>query len=337
LARSLFESEFLYIDGKSYFEIDFARLEKQHKEFDCALTVLIQNAINDDPAFSLDASGKVINIDFGGGEGYYRSPSRFMGVAYIGETLAETFEGPAEPLDLMKEIVHPTFATGDCRGYRSTEYIEDVHRISKIEKDLENGLPSQRKLDHKQKCIFLDRDGVLNVFGPYVVEPGILKIKEDAAEAVRLINESGYLAIVATNQPIIAFGESDLITLEQVHFKLHHLLNQEGAILDDLYFCPHFPEARGKKCNMDYIKACDCRKPGTGMLMRAAEKYNIDLSASWMIGDTTQDVQTGINAGTKTVLITTGDPNPYKKFGDAKPDRVFDSLLEAVKAILKFV
>ncbi|MCR5490956.1 MAG: HAD-IIIA family hydrolase [Bacilli bacterium] len=335
IASQLFDSGYIYIDGSSYFEIAFSRFEKFHEEHEGALTVFLQNAIDETaPAFGISESGKVTRIDFGGGEGYFRSPTRFKGIAYVGETLASTFVGDPEPLDLMTEIIHPTFATGNCYGYRSTEFVEDVYANPRLEELVEKGLPAQRRLDRKQKCIFLDRDGVLNVFGPFVVEPSILKLKDDVVEAVKLINESGYLAVVTTNQPVIAFGETDLLTLEQVHFKLHSLLNKEGAILDDLYFCPHFPYARGEHSNMDFVKVCDCRKPGTGMLKKAAERYNIDFGSSWMVGDTTQDVQTGINAGVKTVLVTTGDPNPRKKFGDAKPDYICENLLDAVKNVI---
>lgn len=334
-ASELFQEEFIYIDGRNYFEIDLPRFEAFHHSNDAILTVLVRNALGEDePAIKLNPEGKVIEIDFGKGEDYFRSPTRFGGVVFVSNALMRTLLGEPEPLDLFTEIIHPTFTTGDCFGYRSTEYIEDVHAFSKLEMDLANGLPAQRKLSNKQKCIFLDRDGVLNYFGPYVVEPSILKVKECAAEAVRLINESGYLAIVITNQPIVAFGQTDLPTLEQVHFKLHHILNQGGAVLDDLFFCPHYPSAHGDNPSMEYVKPCTCRKPGIGLLEKARDRYNVDFSSSWMIGDTTQDVQTGINAGVKTILVKGGDPDPYKKYGDAQPDFVCEDVLDAVKNII---
>lgn len=334
-AAELFQEEFIYIDGRNYFEIDLPRFETFHHKHDAILTILVRNALGEDePAIKLNPQGKVIEIDFEKGEDYFRSPARFGGVMFVSETLMQTFLCDAEPLDLFTEIIHPTFTTGDCYGYHSTEYIEDVHAFSKLEKDLSVGLPAQRKLSNKQKCIFLDRDGVLNYFGPYVVEPSILKVKECAAEAIRLINESGYLAIVITNQPIVAFGETDLLTLEQVHFKLHHILNQGGAVLDDLFFCPHYPSVNTEHPNMEYVKPCSCRKPGIGMLEKARERYNIDFASSWMIGDTAQDVQTGINAGVKTILVKGGNPEPFKKYGDARPDYVCEDVLDAVKNVI---
>ena len=85
---------------------------------------------------------------------------------------------------------------------------------------------------------------------------------------------------------------------------------------------------------MEYVKPCTCRKPGIGLLEKARDRYNIDFSSSWMIGDTTQDVQTGINAGVKTILVKGGDPDPYKKYGGAQPNFVCEDVLDAVKNII---
>lgn len=129
------------------------------------------------------------------------------------------------------------------------------------------------------------------------------------AEAIRKINESGYLAIVVTNQPVIARGEVSFEELEEIHNKMETLLGKEGAYLDAIYYCPHHPH-RGYEGERPELKIdCDCRKPKPGMLFKAAEDFNIDLSQSWMIGDGENDVKAGINAGCKTVLLSNSDEN----------------------------
>ena len=125
------------------------------------------------------------------------------------------------------------------------------------------------------------------------------------AEAVKKINQSGYLAVVVTNQPVIARGEVTFEGLEKIHNKMETLLGMEGAYLDGIYFCPHHPhsgyEGEVKKLKID----CDCRKPKPGMFLKAAEDLNIDLSQSYMIGDGENDIVAGKAAGCKTVLLNT--------------------------------
>ena len=124
------------------------------------------------------------------------------------------------------------------------------------------------------------------------------------AEAIRRINSSGYLAIVVTNQPVIARGEVSFEELDQIHNKMETLLGAEGAYLDAIYYCPHHPD-KGFEGEVVELKInCDCRKPKPGMLLRAAHDFNIDLGKSWMIGDKDKDVMAGKAAGCQTVWIS---------------------------------
>ena len=138
---------------------------------------------------------------------------------------------------------------------------------------------------------------------------------------------------MATNQPVIARGEVSVGELEDIHKKMETELGKQGAFLDDVFYCPHHPDS-GYIGEIKELKfECDCRKPKIGMLTRAADKYNIDLSQSWYIGDTTVDIQTGRNAGMHTVLLCTGEGGKDRKF-DVAPDYVAQDLLEAVQFIL---
>ena len=130
---------------------------------------------------------------------------------------------------------------------------------------------------------------------------------DGVAEAIRKINESGYLAVVVTNQPVVARGEVSFEELEEIHSKMETLLGKEGAYLDAIYYCPHHPH-KGYEGERPELKIdCDCRKPKPGMLLKAAADFNIDLSRSWMVGDGENDIQAGINAGCKTVLLSNGN------------------------------
>lgn len=160
-----------------------------------------------------------------------------------------------------------------------------------------------RNLRERQKAIFLDRDGTLNKYVGFLTDINELELTEGAAEAVRRINASGYLAIVITNQPVIARGEVSKEELSEIHNKLETLLGQDGAYIDAIYYCPHHPDKGFAGERPQYKIECDCRKPRPGMLLQAADDYNIDLTASWMVGDSDSDIKAGTAAGCKTLLL----------------------------------
>ena len=133
------------------------------------------------------------------------------------------------------------------------------------------------------------------------------KVLTDKSEAIKKANESGYLTIVVTNQPVIARGEVSFEELEKIHNKMETLLGKDGAYIDGLYYCPHHPH-KGYEGERPELKIeCECRKPKPGMLIKAAEDFNIDLEKSWMVGDGENDVLAGKKAGCKTVLIGSQD------------------------------
>lgn len=187
----------------------------------------------------------------------------------------------------------------------------------------------------KNKCIFLDRDGTVNVYKCLLHKKEDLILEKFAAEAVKLINNSEYLCIVVSNQPVVA---RNLCTLEEVwgiNRKLKELLyNENGAYLDDIFICPHHPDKGYPEENKKYKVICNCRKPKIGMIQEAAAKYKIDLSRSYIIGDTTIDIMTGTNAGLKTILVKTGLGGKDKSY-DLESDFVVENLLEAVNIILR--
>lgn len=240
-----------------------------------------------------------------------------------------------DKVDLEKELIIPLIATSPIYAYHSTEYVKDIgtpDRLQKVTADYVNGVCEQRNLKHPQKCIFLDRDGTINRYVGFLRTADQVELEPRAAEAIRLINESEYLAVVITNQPVIARGECSFEELNHIHNRLYTLLGKEGAYLDGLYFCPHHPD-KGFEGEVPELKFdCDCRKPKIGMLKKAEADFNADLSYSWFIGDTTMDVQTGKNTGMHTIMLWSGDPKK-EKF-NVTPDAMADDLLDAVKMIL---
>ena len=207
-------------------------------------------------------------------------------------------------------------------------------RYKSVNDDYEEKIPESRCMKNKQKCIFLDRDGTINKYVGFLTNVDEMQLIDGVAEAIKMINASEYLCIVVTNQPIIARGESTVSNLERVHMRMETLLGKEGAYIDGLYYCPHHPD-KGFEGKVVELKIdCECRKPKIGMVVEAASEHNVDLSQSFMIGDSTLDIKLAENAGIRSVLVKTGVGGQDDKY-EVKPDYVENDLLSAVKMIIK--
>lgn len=172
----------------------------------------------------------------------------------------------------------------------------------------------------KQKAVFIDRDGTL------IEEVNFLHRVEDLLyfpftdEAVRLLKENGFLVVLVTNQSGIGRGIYTVEDMDSVHEKIQNDLTEK---LDAIYFCPHLPNAD-----------CECRKPRLGMITSALADLPIDLENSWMIGDKNLDVELGLNAGIKPIMVKTGYGEKHLPELARPPFAVADNLLEAVKIVL---
>ena len=220
-------------------------------------------------------------------------------------------------------------------GYVTAEYIKDVgtpERVAQVTADCASGRIERLNAEHTRRAIFLDRDGVINR------EVGLLHRAEDfellpgVANAIRAINQSDFLAIVVTNQPVIARGLCTPGQLEEIHRKMDTLLGREHAKLDALYFCPHHPDRGYPGEDPAYKVECMCRKPKTGMLDLAAADFNIDLHGSFLIGDAARDILCARAAGMIAIGVLTGEG--WEKAG-VEPDHAFDSLADAVTFALR--
>ena len=237
--------------------------------------------------------------------------------------------GPDYKVDLDRMILKPLCGTGKMYCYDSPEYVKDMgtpERFAQVSSDFASGVVEAKNLSHRQKAIFLDRDGTLNKYVGFLRDINEFELLDGVTDAVKEINASGYLAVVVTNQPVIARGEVTVPELNEIHNKLETLLGNDGAYIDGLYYCPHHPD-KGFEGEIPELKfECGCRKPKPGMLIKASEDLNIDLKASWMIGDGRNDVEAGRNAGCRTVYIGTDD--------SVESDFRADTLKNAVRIIL---
>lgn len=229
-------------------------------------------------------------------------------------------DGKTIKVDLDRQILKPLCGTGKMFCYDSPEYVKDMgtpERYDGVCNEYKNGVVNAKNLANKQKAIFLDRDGTINKYVGFLRSVDEFELLPDVSEAIKLINSSGYLTVVVTNQPVIARGEVTISELKEIHNKMETLLGKEGCYIDALYYCPHHPH-KGYEGEIPELKIeCECRKPKPGMFFKAAKELNIDLSRSWMIGDSDSDVQAGLAAGCKSILIEE------------------ESLLSAVKNIIK--
>ena len=227
-----------------------------------------------------------------------------------------------EKIDLDRDVLKPNIPSGRIFAYDTPEYIKDMgtpERYEEVGNDIRNGKVQSRNLRQPQRAVFLDRDGTLNMHRGFLRDASRLELIPGVAEAVRKINKSGYLAIVVTNQPVIARGECTWEELQEIHARMEAELGKAGAFLDGIYVCPHHPDKGFEGERSEYKIVCSCRKPQTGLFLQAAEDFHIDLSQSVMIGDSDNDVEAGRRAGLcRSILIPENQPG---------------ALLEAVETI----
>ena len=309
--KDILTEDFLLINADAIFDIDVNRFVDFHKTHGGLVSLFTHP--NDHPYDSglivADKQGReerwLTKEDQH--EGWYKNRVN-AGIHIISPLILEK-EVQSEKIDLDRQLLKPLAGTGKMYAYDSPEYVKDMgtpERYTTVNEDYLAGRVQAKNLRNRQKAIFLDRDGTINKYVGFLRNEAEFELLPHVAEAIRKINRSGWLAIVVTNQPVIARGEVTYKQLTEIHNKMETLLGAEGAYLDAIYFCPHHPD-RGFDGEVKALKIdCECRKPKPGMLWQAAEKYNVDLNNSWMIGDGDSDIKAGMAAGCKTRLLTKG-------------------------------
>lgn len=321
--------DFLLLNADAMFDVDFNRFVAYHKKKGGLVTLFTHpnNHPYDSGLLIADADGVAMKwlTKEDERDGYYRNRVN-AGLHVISPKILD-MEITTAKVDLDRQLLKPLCGTGKMYVYDSPEYVKDMgtpDRYYAVCEDVKTGKVKARNLQNKQKAIFLDRDGTINKYVGFLRDIRDFELIDGVADAIKKINQSGYLAIVVTNQPVIARGEVSLEELDNIHNKMETLLGESGAYVDAIYYCPHHPDKGFEGERPEYKKVCDCRKPKPGMLMKAANEYNIDLKESWMIGDGLNDIEAGKAAGCMCALLK-GNADRYD----------YENLYEAIKNICK--
>ena len=314
-------SDFLLLNADAVFDVDFNRFVAFHRKHGGLVTLFTYpNSHPYDSGLIIADKSGVVNQWLAKEDvrpKYYQNRVN-VGLHVIAPAVLEQSDIVAEKVgvmdengkpvkvDLDRQLLKPLAGTGKMFCYDSPEYVKDMgtpERYYSVCDDYKAGRVSGKNLKNKQKAIFLDRDGTINKYVGFLRNINQFELIDEVSEAIKKVNASGYLAIVVTNQPVIARGEVSFEELEEIHRKMETLLGEKGAYLDSIYYCPHHPH-KGYEGERPELKIdCKCRKPKPGMLVKAAQDFNIDLSQSWMVGDGENDIKAGQNAGWRTALI----------------------------------
>lgn len=318
--RDILTKPFLLLNADAVFDVDFNRMVEYHKSHGGLVTVfthpnshpydsglIIADKNHSVQAWLAKEDERPENYNNRVNAGLHVIDPAILDLVdgcRVGEIDKAT--GRVIKIDLDRQLLKPLAGTGKMFCYDSPEYVKDMgtpERYESVCVDFKKGIVTEKNLSNKQKAVFLDRDGTINRYKGFLRSVNEFELIPGVAEAIKKINSSGYLTIVVTNQPVIARGEVTWDELDEIHRKLETQLGFKGAYIDGLYFCPHHPH-RGYEGEVEELKIdCDCRKPKPGMLLKAAADFNIDLSKSFMVGDSENDVKAGIAAGCKTILV----------------------------------
>lgn len=332
------KENFVFLLADVFIDIDFEKMEQYHIANNADVTLLTHpNGHPFDSDLVVEEGGVVKAFDYKSND---RTTYNYKNLVNAGIMIfsPSVFKYLTElrKYNYEKDIIVPLINEGKVVSYKSSEYAKDMgtpERYRRVQEDYNSGICDAKNLANKQKAIFLDRDGTINEYVGFLRKEEDFRLIPGVSEAIKKINNSGYLAIVVTNQPVIARGEVTEEGLEEIHKKMETLLGLDGAYIDDIYYCPHHPD-KGFEGEIPELKIeCDCRKPKTGMLEKAAREHNIDLSSSIMIGDSTLDIKMAENAGMQSVLLKTGQKGEDGKY-EVSPTLIAEDLNDAINKII---
>ena len=328
--------DFIVIYGDVMFDIDLSRIIDFHNKKSAFATLMVHpnDHPHDSDLIEVDPDGRIIRFHPKphDPERYYKN--LVNAAIYVLNPRINDYIEKGVKSDFGRNIFPAIVGKERFFGYNTAEYLKDMgtpERLKDVEKDYSDGKIRRLNKTNRRKAIFIDRDGVV------VEKVHLLHKIEDlvlypfTAEALKLINKSEYLAVLVTNQPVVARNLCTIEDVEEINKKMETLLGREGARFDAIYYCPHHPDKGYPEENPEYKIRCRCRKPDIGMIERAVLEHNIDLHGSFIVGDSNRDIECGKNAGVKTVGVLTGDS---LKDVPERPDMVFDDLLQAMEQII---
>jgi histidinol-phosphate phosphatase family protein len=333
---------FVVLYGDTMVNVDLQRIWEAHERSKADATLLLHpnNHPWDSDLVEVNGGGRITGFhNRPHPEGAYFQNLVNAGLYVLEKRGLEVFRTARPPgvLDFGKDIFPTMVQAGEqLFGYNSPEYIKDIgtpERYDRVCAEYASGVVRGSSLATPQRAVFLDRDGTLIHDKDCLRRAEELELIADVPEAVRELNHHGWRTVVVTNQPVIAKGWCTEAELQRIHNKLETLLGVEHAFLDRIYFCPHHPEAGFPGERPELKIRCGCRKPAIGLIERAVTELNIDVKQSWLIGDTTTDMQTARNSGVRSILVRTGAGGKDGKHG-AKADFEFADLREAANFVV---
>lgn len=326
---------FYVIYGDVLFHMDLRRLAAFHASSGAMATLVVHP--NDHPYDSdLVSTGPGGRVD-----GFFPKPRAQSGpdlnncvsaALYVLDPAALAPLAPWVAADFVRDLFPALLSAGQpLFAYNTTEYLKDMgtpDRLLRVEQDLRSGTVAARHLSQNRPAVFLDRDGVLNEEIGGVHNPEALRLLPGAAAAVRKLNQAGYLVCVVTNQPDVAKGRMTTDDVHAVHRRLHRLLGDAGAFVDDIAWCPHHPDSGFPGEVLALKVVCACRKPAPGMVVDAVARLPIDPARSVLIGDSWRDIGAARAAGIRAIGVGLG---PFLK---ENPDDTAVDLADAVDRLL---
>lgn len=320
------KNDFLVIYGDKMLDMDLAGLIQFHKRKKSACTLVLHptSHMQDSDLVEVDKEGRITAF-----HPKPHKPDKYFrnlvsAAVYVMSPRILKYIKKGAKADFGQDVFPKIVKEEKLYGYFTPEYIKDVGtpaRLSQTRKDYRNGRISRLNRKNKRRAIFLDRDGTINEHIDNLTNPDDFKLLPLSAKAIKKINDSKFLAIVISNQPVVAQKLCSVHEVEEVHKKMETILADDGAKLDAIYYCPHHP---------DYDKKCSCRKPAIGLVKKAQKDFNIDLSHSYFIGDSWRDIECARKAGLTSICVKTG-----RACGGIGiyPDHVSSNLLRAVNFI----
>ena len=338
MLRGRVHGAFVVLYGDIYLDVDLGDVAAFHQASQADATMVVHP--NDHPFDSdlvmADDDGRVTGVLFRDREAGAYANLVNAGLYVLSQDVLESIPA-GRPSDVVKDVLLGLSRRGGrLFAYRTTEYIKDLgvtERHSEVSHDIHLGVPARRSRREPRPAVFLDRDGTLIEYVSLLHDPHDVKLLPASGAAVRTLNRAGYLCVVVSNQPVVARNLCGEEGVREANRAMESQLGKERAYLDDIFYCPHHPDRGYPEENVAYKIGCDCRKPKVGMVMSAQRRLGLDLTRSYLIGDTTVDVQTAANAGLQSILVMTGQGGRDSKHR-VQPDFVFPDLAASADFIV---
>lgn len=322
------KEDFLVIYGDKILDIDLKRLIAFHKNKKGIATLVLHptDHLYDSDLVEINKDQKIVVIHPKPHVANQYFKNLVNTSVYVVSPRILKYIKKGKKADFGKDIFPKIVKKEKLYGYLSAEYIKDIGtptRLAQVRNDYKKGKISRLNRKNKRKAIFLDRDGTINKHIEELTKLKDFKLLPQTIEAIKKINNSEFLAVVITNQPVVAKKLCSIHDIEEMHKKMETILAKGGVKLDAIYYCPH---------HKDYDIKCNCRKPAIGLVKKAEKDFNIDLKNSYFIGDSFRDILCARKAGLTSICVKTGHGC---RGINVKPDYLFRNLFQAVNFIIK--